>query len=184
MNENQHVEKRSVSNSNEISDADTEMSSRRKRSLTGSNIDDMKLAWRTYTPWKRNSPSSYAISEEEPSYLGKRFVAPEFIGRRDSLSSILSALDALQFARNEPRSTSKRFEAPLFVGKRGLYRPFFVGKKNQINTREMNVLDGLGEYDNASGLKEMSMDDFERISSKYSPFTDTFLYSGGISPKY
>ncbi|KAH3876518.1 MIP-related peptides-like [Dreissena polymorpha] len=56
-----------------------------------------------------------------PARYTKRFVAPEFIGRRDSLSSILSALDALEYGRHPVRSTSKRFEAPMFIGKRSPY---------------------------------------------------------------
>lgn len=48
----------------------------------------------------------------------KRFVAPEFVGRRDSISTILSALKALQLTRSEPRLATKRFQAPLFIGKR------------------------------------------------------------------
>ena len=123
---------------------------RRKRSLSDDS-DMLKRAWGRYTPLSR-----YAAFKRYPEPTAyKRFVAPEFIGRRDSLSSILSALDALQYIQQPGRSTSKRFEAPMFIGKRPFtptfvgkrapLRPMFVGKRTSLLS-DINSLDALNEY--------------------------------------
>ncbi|XP_045166657.1 MIP-related peptides-like [Mercenaria mercenaria] len=182
-NENNHVEKRSVSNTNdEVNEAqgNTDRSKRRKRSLSDTNEESLKRAWGTYIPLKSSIQPDYRSSGAQPSYLEKRFVAPEFIGRRDSLSTILSALDALQFARSEPRSTSKRFEAPLFIGKRGPTRPMFIGKRNQAYTGEMKSPNGYGYNDIMPGISEIKMDAYESIPDEFSPFRDIYPYSYGL----
>lgn len=171
------IKKRSVPQSNiELDNVEeqTEHNQRRKRSVMDNTEDDIKRAWRTYMPW--NMQSAYIGGE--PAYLEKRFVAPEFIGRRDSLSTILSALDALQFARNQPRSASKRFEAPLFIGKRGQVRPMFIGKRNPIFTNEMSLPDG--DFEITPGAPEFNMDTFERVLAAYrsSPYRDMISYYG------
>ena len=95
---------------------DEEVHSRKKRSLMVEDDNDLKRAWGTYVPWQ-DMPTYKMLQGAAPD-VEKRFVAPEFIGRRDSLTSLLSALKALRYARNEPRIASKRFQAPLFIGKR------------------------------------------------------------------
>jgi hypothetical protein len=122
------LEKRSADNSasNTLAvnheNGDDIAKSRHKRSVLDTDETSVtKRAWGRYVPWQEIP--TYKILKVEGPIMDKRFVAPEFIGRRDSISSILSALDALRIARNEPRIASKRFQAPLFIGKRGSDSP-------------------------------------------------------------
>ncbi|XP_052778704.1 MIP-related peptides-like [Mya arenaria] len=155
------MEKRSVLLTNvdeELKNEDA--SSRKKRSVEDLDEEMQRRAWGRYVPWKTAPLASAPVT--------KRFVAPEFIGRRDSLSSILSALDALDLARNPLRSTSKRFEAPMFIGKR-VPRPMFVGKRNQY-TSEMSVdsrfpleysgLDSIGSASDGYAYQPQVLDDY------------------------
>lgn len=149
--ENGHIEKRSVDTENteeKINDAETDKntSRRRKRSvLIGMNP------------------------------IEKRFVAPEFIGRRDSLSSILSALDALQFARESSRSTTKRFEAPLFIGKR--MRPLFVGKRTTDNVNEMATD---RDFEFSPRHSEFNMGAYDRIPEDFYPYGEMYSSIAGF----
>ena len=179
-NENSHVEKRSVKDSSEDINTiqeNADRSKRKKRSLGNANDESLKRAWGRYIPLKSSLASTYRLPGAQPSYLEKRFVAPEFIGRRDSLSTILNALDALQFARTEPRTTSKRFEAPLFIGKRTPTRPMFVGKRNPAYAGEMNIPTG---YNIIPGITEFSMDAYESMPDEFSPLRDIYPYSRGL----
>ena len=113
--------KRSVSEESqakieENDNSQEDLHSRKKRSLMMDQDSELKRAWGTYVPWQ-DIPTYKMLQSASPA-VEKRFVAPEFIGRRDSLSSLLTALKALRYARNEPRLASKRFQAPLFIGKR------------------------------------------------------------------
>lgn len=118
------VGKRDVSQENEVEEL---KNVRRKRSLSDDESEMYKRAWGRYMPF----PSFVGYKRIPEQTTFKRFVAPEFIGRRDSLSSILSALDALQYIRHPARSTTKRFEAPMFIGKRP-FTPSFVGKRGPL----------------------------------------------------
>jgi len=133
----------------------TEILSRKKRSVDDLTEEMERRAWGSYFPWTK-------VQFTQPT-MGKRFVAPEFIGRRDSLTSILSALDALEMARDPARSTNKRFEAPLFVGKR-TYRPMFVGKRSSF----------IDEFVPSEGLPydESGLNSYEYIPSQY-PISQT-----------
>ncbi|XP_060571540.1 MIP-related peptides-like [Ruditapes philippinarum] len=179
-NEQNHVEKRSVSETTEEINTvqeNADRSKRRKRSVGNANDESLKRAWGRYIPLKNSLAPAFRLPGPQPSYMEKRFVAPEFIGRRDSLSTILSALDALQFARTEPRTTSKRFEAPLFIGKRTPTRPMFIGKRNQPYTGEMKIPSG---YSIIPGITEFNMDAYESIPDEFSPFRDIYPYSTGL----
>lgn len=149
---------------------------RRKRSLA----DDAALykrAWGRYFPYSSYAYAAYKRNPEQAAF--KRFVAPEFIGRRDSLSSILSALDALQYIHH-PRSASKRFEAPMFigkrpftptfVGKRGPLRPMFVGKRTPLSDFNIDAQQGFGITNEEFGLNPLA---FSPELSEYSSLSES-----------
>ena len=125
-----------------------ELHSRKKRSLMAEPDTDLKRAWGTYVPWQ-DIPTYRMLQTAGPA-IDKRFVAPEFIGRRDSLSSLLSALKALRYARNEPRIASKRFQAPLFIGKRDSASEDAMLKYYRLSPLED------GNYELITALQELS----------------------------
>lgn len=97
------------------SESANELKRRSKRSLLDIDEGGLKRSWGRYEPMQ-NFPS-YDLQYKHP-LSKRRFVPPEFIGRRDSIASILSALKVLRYTRSEPKFASKRFQAPLFIGKR------------------------------------------------------------------
>lgn len=172
------VGKRDVSENN--NNVEQTKSIRRKRSLSEDSELD-KRAWGRYTPLP--GLSSYRRFPEQTAF--KRFVAPEFIGRRDSLSSILSALDALQYMQQPGRSTTKRFEAPMFigkrpftpsfVGKRGPLRPMFVGKRSPWSELNWDALQDYGLDDQGYALSPLS------FSSLHQSFAPDFSEFSGLT---
>ncbi|KAL5013906.1 hypothetical protein ScPMuIL_008176 [Solemya velum] len=114
------VGKRDINGGNNIA-LDGENAARQKREAYFGDVGEEKRAWNSYIPWPEIR-GVYHINYRSSPYQVKRFIIPKFIGKRNnpqSISAILKALKALEYARQRRRSLQKKpYYAPLFVGRR------------------------------------------------------------------
>lgn len=114
------VGKRDISDESNIA-LEGESAARQKREAYFGELDDEKRAWNSYIPWPEIR-GVYHINYRSSPYEVKRFIIPKFIGKRNdpqSISAILKALKALEYARQRRRSLQKKpYDAPLFIGRR------------------------------------------------------------------